>query len=528
MIEAKQGVEERNKIEFQKLDDEFTPYYNNIDGEKKLADQQYALTGDYQTYSNQIQDISAKKQELDNRKQAAQQQIMESGKRMGNAILGLNQVLLTAGDLIQFSKGMTKSFDAARHAAEVSSKAAKPFGMSAVRVSENLKDGYRTVGKTFGKAMITPKNMIKEGSEEMNQQWIQSGSSAYFNEKDANDYWKAKLDPEAYRDTTEGLHTLGSAISQGFKESWGDKDQYEQFLIGAMTGAGGIYMPTKIFNQDKTKSRLDPRRYGEWSGGAWQDISEYNQKARQFEENIDDLNKILASEDFPARVMSMTGHTYTEKEKDAAVEGDDKKAWKDADDKQNIHDIQAFLRAGKLDDLRAIYEEMGKEMSDDDVDNIIKSTTKHITAEEDKQNFVRQADEQIAAHQRRITELQQQAQDIGDSQDMLEGAERADYQVAVMPELENIFADIDAEYDTISQLEQQKESYNGKDYYIGPYKDADGNTIVTKEGMEKTYGREKVNELIKETVKHNADELNRKLNSYVDSIDDVNRRTNCA
>lgn len=515
MIEAKQGVEERNKLEMQKLNDVLTPEYNALEMQKQQIDSQYATTGDYDTYKRQMDDYLAQREGLDNRKAAGEQQIIESGQRIGNAILGLNQVLLTAGDLIQFGKGAVKSFDAARHAAEVSSKAAKPFGMSAVRVSENLKDGYKTVGKTFGKAMITPKNMIKEGSEEMNQQWIQSGSGAYFNEKDANDYWKAKLDPEAYRDTTEGLHTLGSAISQGFKESWGNKDQYEQFLIGAMTGAGGIYMPTKIFNQDKTKSRLDPRRYGEWSGGAWQDISEYNQKARQFEENIDDLNKILASEDFPARVMSMTGHTYTEKEKDAAVEGDDKKAWKDADDKQMIHDIQAFLRAGKLDDLRTIYNEIGSQLSDEDVQNIIKNTTKEITAEEDKQNSDRWFDEEIARHQRRITELKQQAQDIADAQETLDVSERADYQATVAPELEKIFAEIDRQYDIIAGSEHLKEVYVPKKYYEGAYVDREGNQIVS-------------NDEIRETVKHNSEELNRKLDSYLDSIDYVNRRTNGA
>ena len=180
--------------------------------------------------------------------------------------------------------------------------------------------------------------------------------------------------------------------------------------------------------------------------------------------------------------------------------------------KQNIHDIQAFLRAGRLDDLRAIYQEMGSNLSDEEVDNIIKSTTKEISAEEDKQNFDRQADDQIAEHQRRITELQEKAQSIGDSQDMLEGSERADYQAAVRPELENIFADIDKEYDAIDNLEQQKQAYVGQKRYEGAYIDDKGNRTAT-------------NDEIRETVRHNSEELNRKLDSYLDSINQVQKDT---
>lgn len=512
MIEARQGVEERNKLEMQRLNDALLPEYNALEMQKQEIENRYNLTRDYDTYRKQMQDLQFQKQTLDAKKSAGEQQILESGQEMGNKILLANQGLLTLGNLIQFGKGMVKSFDSARHAAEVSSKSVKPFGMW----TEKLADGtYKTHGKNLARGIAATKGIFTEGSEEMNQQWIQSSSGASVNEADVNDYWKAKLDPEAYRETTQGLYTVGSILDRGFQESWGDVNQWEQFVIGGLTGMTGSYSPTKIFNQDKTKAAWDPRRYGSWEGGAINELRDFNREYNQYQENIDDLNKILQSEDFPARIKSAVGHTYTQGQKDTAVEGDDKKAWKDADDKQMVHDIQAFLRAGKLDDLRTIYNELGTQLSDEDVQNIIKSTTKEITAEEDKQNFNRQADEQIAAHQRRITELNQRAQDIGDSQDMLEGAERVDYQAAVRPELEKIFGDIDAEYDAISQLEQQKEQYVPQRYFEGAYVDREGNQIIS-------------NDEIKETVKHNSEELNRKLDSYLDSIDYVNRRTNGA
>ena len=435
MIEARQGVDERNKLEMQRLEDEFAPEYNALQLAQQQAQQNYAMTGDFNTYKQEMVDIENQKRMLDQRKNAGIQQIQESGQEMGNTILLANQALLTLGNLIQFGKGAVKSFDAARHAAEVTSKAAKPFGVSATKAGTDLlRTGYKITGKNLGRTVAATKGLLTEGSEEMNQQWIQSGAGAYYNREDVNDYWKAKMDPEATKDTTEGLYTFGKALDRGFQESWGDIDQWEQFVIGGITGMAGSYSPTKLFNQDKTKGRFDPRRYGSWEGGAYNALKDFNEQYSQYEENINEVNKILQSEDFPAKVRSMVGHSYTQTEKEAAAEADDKKAWKDADDKQNIHDVQSFLRAGKLDDLRAIYKQLSEDMSDEDVENVIKRTTR------------------------------------------------------------------------------EEKDENGQPVYIGPY--------VDKKGNKKPYDE------VRNNIKHNSEELNRKLDSYLDSIDAVNKMTN--
>lgn len=483
MIEARQGVEERNKLEMQRLDDAFAPERQALELEFQQIEQEYAANRGqslvmgpdgravdpaYEKYKRQMTDLSQKRDLLNQRYEAGKQQIEESGQDMGNVILLANQALLTAGNLIQFGKGMVKSFDSARHAAEISSKAAKPLGVRATKAGTDLlRTGYKITGKNFGKAVAATKGLLTEGSEEMNQQWIQSGAGAYYDREDVNDYWKAKLDPEATKDTTEGLYTLGRALDRGFDESWGDVNQWEQFVIGGITGMAGSYSPTKLFNQDKTKGRLDPRRYGSWEGGAYNELRNFNQKYSQYEENINEVNKILQSEDFPNRVLNMVGHTYTESEKNTALDEDDKKSWKDADDKQMVHDIQSFLRAGKLDDLRAIYNEVGSNLSDEDIDNVFKSTTKKISAEEDKQNHDRWADEQMA---------------LMDSEE-----QKANMQII-------------------------KDSYVGQEYYEGAYVDRDGNHLYTNDEM-------------REELKHNAEELNRKVDSYLDSVQAVNEAT---
>ena len=431
MIEAKQGVDERNKAELAHLENDLMPERQALEEEYRLINEEYAANKGqmmvtdaegravdpaYEKYRQQMSNLQAKRDELQKKYEAGKQYIEESGRAMGNKILLGNQVLLTAGNLIQFSKGMTKSFDRARHAAEQSSKSMKPSwfkdGFNATRRSaDDISKGYDMSSKAFGVTRAATKGLLTEGSEEMNQQWIQSGAGAYYNRKDANDYWKAKLDQKAFKETSEELYGLGNAISQGFSESWGDVNQWEQFIIGGMTGMTGSYMPSKIFNQDKTKSRWNPLRYGSWEGGAYNDVRDFLNGTdehigyNQYKENIDALNDILASKDFFGRVQNLAAHTYSESRKAEHAANNDKKAWKDEDDKQTIRDIQAFLRAGKLDDLRAIYDEIGADMSDDDIQEVIRRTTREISAEQDKKNHDDAIDEQIAGHRKTIDDL---------------------------------------------------------------------------------------------------------------------------
>lgn len=527
MIEARNGVEERNKLETQRLNDALAPERQALEEEFNLINEEYNATKGqtlikgadgraydpaYLRYRQRMQELSKKRNDLNQRYNDGLRQIEESGREMGNKILLGNLALLTAGNLIQFGKLMNKSFDNARHAAEITSKSTKPFGVAVKRAGESLKDGYKVTGKNFGRTVAATKGILTEGSEEMNQQWIQSSAGVSSNEIDANDYWRAKMSPDSYRETTKDLYSLGNTISQGFKDSWGDVNQWEQFVIGGLTGMAGSYAPTKIFNQDQTKSRLNPLRYGSWEGGAYNEIRDFNKQYRQQEENVEDLNKILAQENFGERTKNLIAHTYLENQKEDAVLAGDMKRWKDEDDKQAIHDIQAFLRAGKIDDLRAIYEEMGKDMSDEDIQGIIKATTQEISADRDKQNHDDAIDAQIADHRARISELQQKAQDIADQQEALKVDERGEYQVAVTPALENIFADIDKEYAVIDELEQQKQNYAGQTRYVSPYLNEDGS-------------QRKSNDEIREEIKHNSDEMNRKLDSYLDSVAEVNRRT---
>ena len=143
MIEAKHGVDERNKLETQRLNDALAPERQALEEEFNLINEEYNATKGqtlvtgadgraydpaYLRYSQRMQELSEKRNDLNQRYNDGLQQIEESGREMGNKILLGNQVLLTAGNLIQFGKLMNKSFDNARHAAEITSKSHRTVG----------------------------------------------------------------------------------------------------------------------------------------------------------------------------------------------------------------------------------------------------------------------------------------------------------------------------------------------------------------------------------------------------------------
>lgn len=518
MVEAKQGVDERNKLAFQELDDSLAPEKQALDLELASINEEFArnkgqsviqgadgklVDPAYITYKQRMEELQNKRDAFNTKRELGRQQIEEEGRKMGNRILAGNQVLLTLGNMIQFSKGIMKSFDNARHVAESTAKSVKPTLMGATRTAA----GYEMYGKGLSKMVALTKNPITEGMEEMNQQFIQSTAAAMYDKKNANDYWQHRLSPEGLKDVAEGTYTFGEALGKGFKDSYGTAAQWEQFVIGAMMGATGVYMPTKVFNRDKTKAWYDPRRYGSWEGGIASDWNDFKEQYGKYSENIDDLNRVVQSQEFPARLQSFVAHTVLQDEKEKSADADDKKAWKDADDKQFIHDVQAFARVGKLNDLRAMYREVASNLSDDAIDKLVEDTTQEVSEEDDKQKQTAYYSNLIADTENEIKQLKakREAMRKENSPKHMTVEQRKKYA--------EIVGDISSKEDQLKQYREASRNYQGKKSYLGPYVDEKGN-------------RTKTNDQIRDELSHNSEELEKKLDSYLESINFVNERTN--
>lgn len=477
-IEARQTMESLVDLNNQRLDD-------TLDRQREEAYARYRETGDIGTYQSTLNDIEAKRI-------AGKQQILQDARSAGNIDMALNMPILTLGNLFTLGKGFSKSFSNARKMAEASAKsggadllngisdiknkARKMFqeartGELKTQLEHTLKNAKWQKAKAFFKPILS------EGSEEMNQQWASSLSGYAYDREDPNDYWRARMNPGSQQETMSAL----TAIGKGFLDSWGDYDQWEQFFVGGLTGAIGMPMPTKAFNQDKTKRKYDPRRYFSWEGGSFQNLREMKEKIDAATKLNEALNTRYKDPKFWNRFDSAVAHSYFQTDMDEGVVNDDIKQYKDAEEKQFVQDLDLAVRSGTVDDFLTFIDASTQNLTDEDIDNIVSRNTVTITKEQDAEN-------QKNTLKRRITSLQQIAEKAIEEGKEAEATEALNQIGEIMGEFNNVV---------------------GEEKKIGLFIDSHGNRV-------------KSNDEIRKELESNGKKLKDRVNEYLKSVQYVN------
>ena len=479
-IEAKHTMEDLIQLNTQRLDDE-------LNRQAQLYAEEYYRTEDGALFQSRMEDLQRKRE-------LGIQQIQQDARSAGNWDMALNMPILTLSNFITLGKGFTKSFANARKLAEsanrvegsnmigglknIKSKAKEYFSKAA---KGEKGEGLETTVKAGKgrKAFEFVKPILTEGSEEMNQQWASSFSGYYKgNREDVNDYWRAKMDPGSEQDAISAW----TAIGKGFYDSWGNYDQWEQFFVGGLTGAMGMPMPTKAFNQDKTKKKFDPRRYFSWEGGSFQSLKEFKDKMNSATQASEELNKRINDPNFWNRLRSGVAHSYFQTDMDKAVADDDIKSYKDAEEKQFVQDLEAFVKAGKVDDFITLINTSTQDLSDEDIQDLIKRNTVIVNKDQDAQNKKNAIADRLDA-----------LQDILDAEeDTMSDTEKQEY------------------YNIIQQLRDDFNNVTGEEQYISLYTDNHGN--LTKSFDD-----------IRTELQRNSEKLNKRVNDYLQSINVVNK-----
>lgn len=479
-IEAKHTMEDLIQLNTQRLDDE-------LNRQAQLYAEEYYRTEDGALFQSRMEDLQRKRE-------LGIQQIQQDARSAGNWDMALNMPILTLSNFITLGKGFTKSFANARKLAEsanrvkgsnmigglknIKSKAKEYFSKAAKGEKGEGLEATVKAGKGR-KAFEFVKPILTEGSEEMNQQWASSFSGYYKgNREDVNDYWRAKMDPGSEQDAISAW----TAIGKGFYDSWGDYDQWEQFFVGGLTGAMGMPMPTKAFNQDKTKKKFDPRRYFSWEGGSFQSLKEFKNKLNSATQASEELNKRINDPNFWNRLRSGVAHSYFQADMDKAVADDDIKSYKDAEEKQFVQDLEAFVKAGKVNDFIALINASTQDLSGEDIQDLIKRNTVIVNKDQDAQNKKNAIVDRIAS-----------LQDILDAEeDTMSDTEKQEY------------------YNTIQQLRNDFNNVTGEEQYVSLYTDNHGN--LTKSFDD-----------IRTELQRNGEKLNKRVDDYLQSINVVNK-----
>ena len=274
--------------------------------------------------------------------------LTEDRLKMGNADLLMNIPILTASNLIQFGRMYANGFKTARKATNIVGRAGE------------YATG-RTIGKGVTRAVLNP---LSEGLEEISQGAASRISGNYY-EDDVNNFYKAKIDPQAEQETLSWM----KSFAQGINETVNDGSSWEEFFIGSLTGALGMPRFRGIRNSEgglQSPITLE--------GGTLGELREYKEKMDRDTEIANYMNNRVQSPEFRNYYQGLIRHNKYQNDMNRAVEANDEFEFKNAEHAQLVSDIAMFDNAGKLEDLTTLINS-AYDTSDENLASIVENTT---------------------------------------------------------------------------------------------------------------------------------------------------------
>ena len=275
--------------------------------------------------------------------------IAEDRLKMGNMDLLMNIPILTASNVVQFTKYYARGFNTARKAG----------------ITGSMATGY--AGREFSKlgaGVAIAKAGLSEGTEEISQKAASLVSGNYYS-TDVNNYRKSQFDKNASQETLDWV----KAFATGINETVNDASSWEEFTIGALTGFMGVPMFRGFKSADgKVQSPI----YLE--GGAREAYRNYKKDIERSQEIANYLNSRVQSPEFQNYYRGLVRHNKYQNDMNQAAMDDDEFNYKNAEYAQFVSDINMFDNAGRLEDLKDYISNM-YDVSDEELEAIIDKTT---------------------------------------------------------------------------------------------------------------------------------------------------------
>lgn len=354
-IEALNNSKDWFELHKAQLDDKLRERLNAIQAEYNAnAGRQFIKSGVDGTqlvdpaYLN-YQKAIAKERELYN---AALGKLNEDRLKMGNMDLLMNIPILTASNIIQFGKLYANGFKTSRKAYNILGRPGE----------------YKAGTTKLGAATAITKGALSEGTEEISQKAASTIAGKYYEtdyETNVNNFYKSKTDPKAAQETLSWT----KAFAEGINETVNDASSWEEFFIGALTGALG--MPKFRGIRSESGSLQSPITI---EGGAINEWRDYRNKIARENEIANYMNNRVNSPEFKNYYQGLIRHNKYQNDMNQAAEQGDEFNFKNAEHAQLVSDIVMFDQAGKIEDLKsAINEASGT--SQEDLESIVVNTT---------------------------------------------------------------------------------------------------------------------------------------------------------
>lgn len=277
--------------------------------------------------------------------------IEEDSRKAGNFVFGANVGLLTLSNTIEFGDIFSRGFSTGRKVANSARRVA-----SSVMTDAGERLEKESIGAAAGMGLLGGLvNNITEAGEEVSQGIITKAVSW---NADYDSFNNSKFNPEK-REEVSGM--LQSLIA-GYAEAMHDPNTATEAAMGFFTGAIG--MP-------RLKKSIVPIRL---EGGMIGEVSSAISDTRELNRTIDSINARLDEDKaLNAYYEGLTRHLALQDAEDVALEGNDHKAFADANSAKFISDIMMFDKVGRLDMLQNIIDTAAN-LPDDGIQSLIQET----------------------------------------------------------------------------------------------------------------------------------------------------------
>lgn len=348
-IEALNNSNDWVKLQTQQAQDNYDDALTLLGQEYNRNKGQGFVTIDGQIYDPAYLDYMNKAEEAKKTYEETLAKINEDKAKMGNADLLMNIPLLMASNMLQFAKFYSRGFKTSRMTNNI------------VRNADNTYSTTMSMKKGVAKGIA---NGLYEGVEEMGQFAASTVAGNYY-ATDVNNFYKAKIDPNAEQETLSWIKSFASGIN----ETLNNGSAWEEGFIGALTGFLGVpgFRSARGAN-GKFRSPITIE------GGLFGEVRDYREELQKENDIVNKLNARVKSPDFMNYYRGLIRHNKYQNDMNNAAVNNDEFEFKNAEHAQLVSDIELFDNAGRLDDLKAIIN-TSYDTSDENLQSIVENTT---------------------------------------------------------------------------------------------------------------------------------------------------------
>lgn len=336
-IEANNNSNDWEKLQMGQLDDSYQKRYQEL---AALGDTE-GLAQLEQNYQNEVASIQERK------------------NVMGITDMALNMPVLMWDNLKFFGKMYGKGF------ADVEKTARK----NVIKQGDKYAVKHASTWNKIGEGLNTSR---REGMEEMTQMMAAESAGSWQEYKDGPDaYYKALTNLTSQRETKDFVQGL----VEGFSNSYGDLDKYQDFVMGALTGLLGSPTFGKTSNSSSDTFLGRGKMVG-LTGGIGAAFSSASENEANAQKAVDEMNAYMDKygKNTKERLNHMSANNFFNNAMDGFAAESNSFEYHNAQDNEEFSAIDAFASTGHLQDYKDMVNQSFENISDEDLYDIAEKT----------------------------------------------------------------------------------------------------------------------------------------------------------